>query len=164
LTFPAQENVMINILNHPGFLGTKAPVISDLTLILILITAILFTIGWQLAVRKKYKAHRWVQTITACINALIVLSVMIRSFVVNILPGIPGKLLQGDYGVTTIHAFIGMSGLLLGFFVVLRGNGLVPKSLRFKKYKPFMRTAYALYMFSTLLGVIVYIEAFVLGI
>jgi uncharacterized membrane protein YozB (DUF420 family) len=155
---------MKNFLNHPGFLGTHAPFISDLTLTLILLTAISFTVGWQLARRKRYEAHRWVQTVTACVNAIIVLSVMIRSFVVHILPGIPSKLLQGDYAVTTVHAIVGMAGLLLGIFVVLRANKLVPKSLRFKKYKPFMRTAYALYMLATLLGVLVYFEVYVFGI
>ena len=155
---------MINFLNQPGFLGTHAPFISDLTLILILLTAILFTIGWQLARHKHFEAHRWVQTTTACLNAVVVLVVMIRSFVVHILPGIPGKLLQGDYAVTTVHALVGATGLLMGIFVVLRANGLVPKSLRFKKYKPFMRTAYALYMTATLLGVLVYTFTFILGI
>jgi uncharacterized membrane protein YozB (DUF420 family) len=155
---------MINFLNLPGFLGTHASFLSDLTLILILLTAILFTIGWQLARHRHFEAHRWVQTVTACLNAIVVLGVMIKSFLVHILPGIPGKLLQGDYAVTTVHAIIGMTGLLLGIFVVLRGNNLVPKTLRFKKYKSFMRTAYALYMLATLFGVIVYIEAFIIGI
>jgi uncharacterized membrane protein YozB (DUF420 family) len=85
---------MSDILNRPGFLGTHAPFISNLTLILILLTEVLFTIGWQLARHKHYEAHRWVQTVTACIIALVVLSVMIGSFVIHILPGIPGKLLQ----------------------------------------------------------------------
>ena len=155
---------MINFLDQPGFLWTHAPFISDLTLILILLTAILFTIGWQLARHKHFEAHRWVQTTTACLNAVVVLVVMIRSFIVHILPGIPGKLLQGDYAVTTVHALVGATGLLMGIFVVLRANGLVPKSLRFKKYKPFMRTAYALYMTATLLGVLVYTFTFILGI
>jgi uncharacterized membrane protein YozB (DUF420 family) len=155
---------MITFLNRPGFLGTHAPFISDLTLILILLTAILFTIGWQLARRKHFVAHRWIQTVTACLNALVVIGVMIRSFVVHILPGLPAKLQQGDYAVTTVHAFIGMIGLLLGIFVVLRANKLVPKPLRFKNYKAFMRTSYALYLLATLLGVLVYLEVYVFGI
>ena len=61
-------------------------------------------------------------------------------------------------------AIWGVIYLLLGIFVVLRANKLVPKSLRFKKYKPFMRTSYALYMLATLLGGIVYLEVYVLGI
>ena len=155
---------MIKFLNQPGFLGTRAPFLSDLTLVLILLTAILFTIGWQLARHKHFEAHRWVQTSSASLNAVVVLVVMIRSFVIHILPGIPGKLLQGDYGVTTVHALVGATGLLLGIFVVLRANKLVPQGLRFKKYKPFMGTAYALYMAATLFGVIVYTEAFIIGI
>ena len=154
----------MNLNNLPGFLGTRAPFLSDLTLILILLTAILFTIGWQLAKHRKYEVHRWVQTITACLNSIIVLSVMIRSFIIHILPGIPGRLMEGDYGVTTVHAIIGMIGLVLGLFVVLRGNKLVPKSLRFKNYKLFMRTSYTIYMLATIFGVIVYVEAFILGI
>ena len=155
---------MINFFNLPGFLGNRASNLSDLTLILIVLTAIMFTIGWQLARNKHYETHRWVQTVTAGINAVVVLAVMIRSFIVHILPGIPGKLLQGDYGVTTIHAIIGAIGLLLGLFVVLRGNDLVPKGLRFQNYKLFMRTSYALYMLATFLGVVVYVEAFIFGI
>jgi uncharacterized membrane protein YozB (DUF420 family) len=155
---------MNNFLNLPGFLGTHASNLSDLTLVLILFTAVLFTIGWQLARHKQYGIHRWVQTTAASINAVVVLGVMIRSFITHILPGIPGRLLQGDYAVTTLHAIVGAIGLLLGVFVVLRANGLVPKALRFKNYKLFMRMSYGLYMLATFLGVIVYIEAFVLGI
>lgn len=154
----------MSFLNQPGFLGTHAPLLSDLTLISILITAVLFTIGWQLARRKHYEAHRWVQTVSASINAIVVLSIMVRSYVIHILPGIPARLLQGDYAVTTVHAIIGAVGLLLGIFVVLRGNNLVPKILRFTNYKLFMRTAYVLYMLATLLGVFVYVEVYILGI
>jgi uncharacterized membrane protein YozB (DUF420 family) len=74
---------MGSLLNRPGFLGTHASFISDLTLILILVTAILFTIGWRLARHKHFEAHRWVQTVAASLNAIVVLSVMIRSFVVH---------------------------------------------------------------------------------
>jgi len=151
-------------LSLPGFLGTHAINLSDLTLVLILFTAVLFTIGWQLARHEHYEIHRWVQTGAASVNAMVVLGVMINSFITHILPGIPGKLLQGDYGVTTVHAIIGAIGLVLGVFVVLRGNKLVPKALRFKNYKLFMRTSYTLYMLATFIGVIVYIEAFVIGI
>jgi uncharacterized membrane protein YozB (DUF420 family) len=155
---------MKDFLNGPGFLGTNAPFISDLSLILILLTAILFTIGWQLARRKKFKAHRRMQTVAVMINTIVVLGVMVNSFLTHILPGIPAKLFEGDYGVSTFHAIIGTLGILLGIFVVLRGNNLVPQTLRFQNYKLFMRTSYALYMLATVLGAFVYILAFILGI
>ena len=146
-----------------GFLGTRAPLHSDLSLLLILFTAVLFTIGWRLALRKNFKAHRWIQTGAAILNTIVVLSVMIASFIIYILPGIPGKLLEGTYGVTTIHVIIATLGLVLGVYVVLVGNKVLPERFRFKNYKRFMRTSYALYMLATLLGVIVYITVYVIG-
>jgi len=154
---------MGNFLDQLGFLGTKAPVRSDITLILILITAILFTIGSRLAIRKRYEAHRWVQTSAAILNTIVVLLAMINVFSVYIMPGIPAKLFQGSYGATTLHGLVGAIGLILGIFVVLRANKLVPKSLRFKNYKLFMRTSYSIYMLATLLGVVVYIMAYIIG-
>jgi len=154
---------MNDLLNGPEFLGTHATFRSDATLILILITAVLFTIGWRLAVQKRYQAHRWVQTITVSLNAIVILSTMISSFMINILPGIPSKLNQGSYAVTKMHGLAGLIGLVLGVFVVLRGNELVPKGLRFANYKLFMRTSYALYSLVTLLGVVVYAVVFVVG-
>ncbi len=152
---------MSRILSGPGFLGTRAPLVSDLTLVLILLTAVLFSLGVLLAVRRRYEAHRWVQTTAAVINAVVVLGVMINSFIVYILPGIPNKLLEGSYGITTIHALVGAVGLVFGLFVVLRGNGLVPKRMQFTNYKLFMRLAYFLYMLATLFGIVVYIAAFI---
>ncbi len=155
---------MGSIWDQLGFLGTKAPVRSDVTLILILASAVLFTIGWRLAVNRKYGAHRWVQTAAAVLNAIVVILAMINVFIVYILPGIPGKLLEGSYGPTTVHALVGAIGLILGIFIVLRANNLMPRPLRFSNYKLFMRTSYVLYMTATLLGVIVYIMAYVIGI
>ena len=155
---------MNGLLNSPGFLGTNAPFRIDLTLILILVSAVLFTTGWILAIRKRYEAHRWVQTSAVILSTLVILFTMVSSFLIHILPGIPGKLNQGDYALTTIHAIVGLVGMLLGVFIVLRANKLVPKALRFRNYKLFMRTSYALYMLATFGGVIVYITVYVYGI
>jgi hypothetical protein len=76
---------MSNFFAYPGFLGTEAPLISDLTLILMLLTAALFTLGWRLAVHQRYAAHRWVQTCTVFLNTIVVLIVMVSSFVIFIL-------------------------------------------------------------------------------
>jgi uncharacterized membrane protein YozB (DUF420 family) len=152
------------VANGPGFLGTKATFRSDVTLALIIFTAVLFTIGWQRAARKHYEAHHWVQTVAVFLNTVAVLSIMIPSFVTHILPGIPGKLLEGDYGITTAHAFVGMIAASFGVFVALRANNLVPRGLRFKDFKVFMRTSYVLYMLATLMGIVVYVLVYVYGI
>lgn len=155
---------MSNFFKYPGFLGTGAPFISDLSLILMILTAAMFTIGWRLAVRRRYAAHRWVQTCAVFLNTAVVLIVMVASFVIFILPGIPAKLGEGSYGITTVHALVGLVSLILGVYVVLVGNNLLPRRLRFTNYKLVMWTSYALYMLATTLGVVVYIVVFVFGI
>jgi len=84
---------MKNLLASKGLLATHAPLISDITLVLILLTAILFTIGWQLARHKHFDAHRWVQTSSATLNALVVLSVMVNIFILHILRGFQASFL-----------------------------------------------------------------------
>ena len=155
---------MTDFLTMPGFLGTKATLRSDLTLVLILVSAVLFNIGFILARKKHFVAHRWVQTSSVTLNTLVVLISMVSSYIIHILPGIPAKLGQGDYAVTTIHGLIGAVALVYGVFVALRGNELVPKPLRFNNYKLYMRWAYGMYMVATLGGVFIYIYVFVLGI
>ena len=63
---------MSDFLTTQGFLGTKATLRSDLTLVLIIVTAILFNIGFILARRKQYEAHRWVQTSSVILNSFVV--------------------------------------------------------------------------------------------
>ncbi|OGO29092.1 MAG: hypothetical protein A2136_10515 [Chloroflexi bacterium RBG_16_54_11] len=155
---------MSDFLTTPGFLGTRATLRSDLTLVLTLMTALLFTIGFILARRKQFTGHRWVQTTAVISNTLVVFVSMVPSFIIYILPGIPKKFGEGDYAVTTLHAVLGTISMLFGVFVMLRGHELVPQALKFTNYKPFMRLAYSLYMLSTLGGVIIYIIIFVFGI
>jgi uncharacterized membrane protein YozB (DUF420 family) len=152
---------MKSFLSQPGFLGTNASIISDISLVLIIFTAILFTIGSILARSKHFKAHQWVQTLAVILNAIVVILVMIKPFIVYFIPQIPAKLLQKLYAITTFHALIGTIALVFGIFVVLRGNNLVPKGLRFKNYKLYMWISYGFYLLTTITGVFVYIFMYV---
>ena len=143
-----------------GLLATKAPFGADVSLVLTVLAAVLLTIGWRLAVQRRYEAHRWVQTAAVGLNAIVVAAWMIRSFVLYVLPVIPAKLDQRSYAVATVHALVGALGVVLGVFVVLRGNELVPARLRFKDYRLFMRSSYALYLLATLTGAILFVVAY----
>jgi uncharacterized membrane protein YozB (DUF420 family) len=151
---------MDQFFHAPGFLGTNANLAADFTLVAMLVIAALFTYGFYLARRGRYETHRWVQTTAVILNAILVLWMMIlpyRDFVARDQGGPrPGYF----YTITTIHALAGASALIFGVFVALSGNKLVPKALRFKNYKLFMRTAYILYMLATALGVVVYLTWF----
>ena len=152
---------MNNLLHRPGFLGTNANFAADMTLVLMLLAATLFTLGFYLARRRRYQAHRWVQTGAASLNAIMVLWMMLLPFRDFVLRDTGGPRTGVFYTVTTLHALIGGVALLFGMFVVLRGNELVPAAFKFRNYKGFMRTAYALYIVATLLGILVYLVWFI---
>jgi uncharacterized membrane protein YozB (DUF420 family) len=144
-----------------SLIAVTTPFGANLSLVVMLVAAVLFTIGWRLAVRKRFEAHRWVQTVAVVLNAALVLTWMVRYFVLYVAPELPARLGEAAYGITTVHAVVGAIGLVLGVFVALRGNGLVPKALRFTDYKAFMRASYAVYMLATVLGVLVYVNTYV---
>lgn len=153
---------MTKLFHDPGFLGTRANFIADVTLILGVVVAVLFSVGFYLARRKNYTAHRWVQTAAAALNLILVGWLMVlpfRSFIIEDQGGPRDTIF---YAVTITHAMVGSIGLIFGLFVALRGNGLMIKPLRFNNYKLFMRTSYSLYMLATILGIIVYITWFII--
>ena len=151
---------MIAFLNRPGFLGTFASLRADLSLILIIMTAVLLTIGWRLAVHKKFAAHQLVQNLAVAMNLVVVLLAMVGIFVQQYLPAIPGNLDNQVLALTSIHAFTGVLGLLYGVYVALCGNAFLPGKLRFNNFKTFMRISYALYMMVTIGGVILYLTLY----
>lgn len=154
---------MNEILHQPSFLGTNANFAADITLVISITVAILFTVGVILAIKGRYTAHRWVQTSAAALNAILILWMMILPFRDFIIKDFMGTRAGIFYYVTAAHATIGFVALIFGLFVVLRGNNfiLIPKFLRFNNYKLFMRISYALYMLATLLGIWVYVTWFV---
>lgn len=152
---------MVEILHSAGFLGTRANFAADMTLLLGILVAALFTTGLILARMKNYKAHRWVQTTAAAINLILILWLMVLPFRDFVVRDNGGPRPSIFYIVTTIHATIGFVGVLFGVFVALRGNELMIPQLKFNNYKVFMRISYALYMAATLLGFWVYYTWFV---
>jgi len=140
--------------------AAAAPPGAVVSLVVVVVAAVLLTVGWRLAARRRYQAHRWVQTTAACLNAALVAAWMIHSFVVNVWPAIPARLGQDSYAVATAHAVTGVIGVTLGSFVALRANELVPAPLAFRDYRLFMRTSYGLYLLATLTGVVLYFVAY----
>lgn len=152
---------MTDLLHSPGFLGTNANYGADMTLVLSILVALIFTVGFYVARQEKFVWHGRIQTFGALVNLTLVLWLMILPFRDFVLRDQGGPRPAYFHTVTIFHALLGTAALLFGNFVVLRGHNLVPKVLKFKNYKPFMRTAYTLYIVQTLLGVGVYLVWFV---
>lgn len=147
---------MNEFLHQPGFFGTEGNMAADITLSLSLLVMLLFSFGYFLALRGRYDTHKWVQTSGALLNVVLVLWLMLlpyRAFIIQD----QGGPREGIFYLTTIlHAIVGFFAFGLGNFVVLRGHKLVPKALQFNNYKLFMRTAFGLYLTTTLLGLGLY--------
>jgi uncharacterized membrane protein YozB (DUF420 family) len=140
-----------------GFLGTKGTLGPDLTLVLSIVAAVLLTVGVVWARRRSYQAHRWIQTTAVCLNAVLVIVWMVRSFRLYVLPDFPADLSHGSYALTTVHAVAGLIGVILGVFIVIRGNQLMASGRSLAPYRTAMRTAYLVYMAVTVLGVVLYV-------
>jgi uncharacterized membrane protein YozB (DUF420 family) len=152
---------MVALLQGPGFLGTHGTLGSDLSLVVALAAAATLTVGWRLAVARRYDTHRWVQTTAVCLNLIPVAVWMIRFFVLYVLPEIPARLSNGTYALTTIHGIVGAIGVALGVFIIIRANQLAAKRQSLARYKTLMRMAYVVYMLGTALGVAVYYVVYV---
>lgn len=144
-------------LTSNGFLGTGGTMGPDLTLVLSLVAAVLLTVGVVWARRRSYQAHRWVQTAAVCLSVVLVLVWMVRSFRLYVLPDFPGNLERGSYALTTIHALVGLVGVVLGVFLVIRGNQFMASRRSLAGYRTAMRVAYVVYMAGTALGVVLYV-------
>jgi plastocyanin len=147
-------------MNARGFLGTNASLLSDLSLVMGLLVALTLTVGVLMAIRKRYAVHRWIQSTAVVLNLIQVATIMVGSFARSAAPGIPARLGEHYFAIAAGHGLLGTFTLLLGVFVAIRANELLPPALsflRFHNYKLFMRSAYVLYMATTAIGVATYV-------
>jgi plastocyanin/uncharacterized membrane protein YozB (DUF420 family) len=137
-----------------GFLGTDATFLADLNLLVQIGMGVALLYGMWLARRKRFKEHKYCQSAVMLLNLVMIALIMAPSFHKQVEPQIPAKLGDSYYAVATVHAVLGTLAELLGLYIVLvAATKILPKGLRFKRYKPWMRTALALWWIVILLGV-----------
>jgi len=113
--------------------------------------------GALFARMKKYRAHAGCQSAVVLLNLVIIFLGMAPSFRVRVAPRIPGKLIKPFYLLATAHAALGTIAEIVAIYIVLAaGTKLLPKELRLRRYKPWMRSALALWWLALLLGVATY--------
>lgn len=140
-----------------GFLGTGAPLASDVNLVIQLLMGVALLAGMMLARSRRYRAHGICQSSVMLLNLVMIALVMSPSFREGVVPGLPQGLSKPYYWVSTFHAALGTFGQLLGLFIILRaGTNFVPAALRFENYKLWMRTELVLWWGVILLGIATY--------
>ena len=139
-----------------GFLGTGATFGADVNLLAQVTMALALGGGAWFARRKYYFAHGCVQASVVAANLVFIVWVMLPSFTRQVAPQVPTGLSDRYYLVAVAHAIAGAGAELLGIYVVLVATKIVPAALRFKRYKPWMRTTLVLWWLAAALGFATY--------
>jgi len=142
-----------------GFLGTAASLTADRTLIIESAMGIALIVGTVFARFRHYRAHAWCQSTVVLLNLGVIAQFMVPSYLRQVAPEIPASLGEIHYAIAAIHGLLGTIAELLALYVVLAaGTSILPKRLRFSRYKRWMRLAFALWWIELLLGLAMYVQ------
>jgi uncharacterized membrane protein YozB (DUF420 family) len=137
-----------------GFLGTDATFGADLNLVVQFLMGAALIAGAGLAKQKRYKAHGVCQTTVLLLNLLMIGLVMWPSFQQQVQPALSKGLHKWYYQVAILHAILGVMAEFLGLYVVIMaGTNLLPRFLRSKHWKWWMRAELVLWVIVLLSGV-----------
>src|SRR5438045_1216061 len=137
---------MLSSLPVKGFLGTGAPFDADVNFVVQLVMGAALVTGFFLARQKRYRAHGICQTTVLLLNLWMIGLVMWPGFRRQVNPPLPRVLHKPYYAAPVIHASLGTTAELLGLYIVLvAGTDVLPKWLRFRNWKRWMRTEFALW-------------------
>jgi uncharacterized membrane protein YozB (DUF420 family) len=142
-----------------GFLGTAASLAADRTLVIETAMGVALLVGTVFARRRHYRAHGWCQSAVVVLNLVVIAQFMVPSFRRQIAPEIPASLGEIRYAIAVVHGMLGTVAELLALCVVLAaGTNILPKRLRFLRYKRWMRLTLALWWIELLLGLAMYVQ------
>jgi uncharacterized membrane protein YozB (DUF420 family) len=145
-----------------AFLETAAPRGANVVLILEVVMGIGLLLGARLARRRRFRQHAWCQSVIVLLNLVVVAVMMIPSFRVHVLPGVPAKLGKAYYALATMHGALGTITEFAGLYILLSaGTSLLPETLRITRYKVWMRSVLVLWWVVLLLGMATYTRWYV---
>ncbi|PYT65028.1 MAG: hypothetical protein DMG39_30430 [Acidobacteria bacterium] len=145
-----------------AFLETAAPRGANVVLLLEIAMGIGLLLGARLARKERFRQHAWCQSAIVLLNLAVVTVMMIPSFYVYVLPGVPAKLGKAYYALATTHGAFGAVTELAGLYILLSaGTSILPEKLRITKYKVWMRTILVLWWVVLLLGMATYTRWYV---
>jgi len=141
----------------PGFLGTRASVLSDLSLLAALLILAGLLVGYAAARSKNIPAHQYIQTGMVLLFLVLIVFIMEVSFWSNVSPGLPARIGEAAYGLPAVHAALGGLAELSGLYLILHMNGWIPKALQVRRWKTLMRATLVLYILVAALGTATYV-------
>ncbi len=150
----------MNLRMQPGFLGTHADMLADITLLAyILLLLPLMVVGYAYARRKRFEPqHKTVMTTITLVNWFLILLVMVSSFTFAVAPNIPEGLSDRAILLPTIHIITGGIAQVLATYLLARMwlEKQLPGWLKIKNIKIYMRFTLTLWVVTALLGITIY--------
>ena len=161
-------------LQPPGFLGTGASLLADLSLLayILLIVPGMIT-GFVFARRGKHRPHHKATMITiTVVNWLLIIFLMLTAYRYDVVGNIATQPTNGRYLMPTIHGILGLVAQVLATYVIyrmlredsqvaagkVRGETVQQLSRYwFKSAKPIMRLTLILWLITALLGIFNYL-------
>ncbi len=119
-------------------------------------------LGARLARKGRFRQHAWCQSTIVLLNFAVVTVMMIPSFHVYVLSGVPAKLGNAYYALATTHGAFGAVTEVAGLYILLSaGTSVLPEKLRITKYKMWMRAVLVLWWVVLLFGLATYTRWYV---
>jgi uncharacterized membrane protein YozB (DUF420 family) len=142
---------------NEGFLGTAAPFIADLILLLEIAMGAGLLAGAWLARKKQFRQHACCQSAVVLLNLAVIALVMMPSFHARVLPKIPARLGKAYYSLATTHGILGIVAEVVALYILLSaGTQLLPEKARITRYKAWMRSNLVLWWLVLILGLATY--------
>ena len=143
----------------PGFLGTEAPIMIDITLVLEMLFFILLTVGVWAQRRNMWKVHDWIQTPVVILNAILVVWIMLWEYFGRDLGPQTIATPTPYFLWVTAHGIFGLAAAILSIYCLLAGWKILPRKIG--QLKRIMWLTYIVWTIATVLGVITYIVWYV---
>ncbi len=147
---------MLSLLDVPGFLGTKATMLSDLSLTLCVISLILFIVAGLQAKNRQFRKHCPTQTIALVLVILAVVLFMSPVYTQQYESTNSGLSPFLPNGLVALHAGLGGLTLLYGVYVTLVGY----RVFKSKNKKLLMQIASVLFIILNISGIVIYLNLY----
>ena len=162
-------------LEPPGFLGTGASLLADLTLLaylLLIIPAML--LGFVFARRNLHRPHhKWLMILVTVVNWVLIIFLMFAAYRFDVAPNIADQPGNSRYLLPVIHGLLGIPAQLLATFIIVRmlvEDTQVGRAKRrgekdtsrywYRSAKPAMRLTLVLWLVTAVLGVVTYLTRY----
>jgi uncharacterized membrane protein YozB (DUF420 family) len=156
----------------PGFLGTGASLLADLTLLAYILLIVPGMVGgWVLARMGRHRpGHKWLMIGVTLANWILILLLMVAAYFFDVAGNIGSQPANPRYLMPTIHAVLGLPAQLLATYIcyrMLKEDYQVARAAKrrerntskywFRQAKWTMQVTLALWLIVSVLGVVNYV-------